>query len=179
MIIPWLWSRTSNSFLCIFDLRFYAPLYVFIGSTRKEPAEQKGWIPGTSASQVVPLPRWKVRRYTVWRGEKGAESLGGMVRGSSVLFKGSGGGDGLSKALYGILICPLSKKPLRSFPPSWRVENWFYVFISSSFSNKEKFPFCFRYCQDSQSLISDAIGVSFPVRLDLPSFCLLITIVII
>ncbi|THU66625.1 hypothetical protein C4D60_Mb05t16120 [Musa balbisiana] len=58
-----------------------------------------------------------------------------MVRVSRVLlFKdgGGGGGNSLLKVLSEILVCPLSKQPLR-------------------------------YCQDSRSLVSDAVGVSFPV----------------
>ncbi|PKA56005.1 hypothetical protein AXF42_Ash014677 [Apostasia shenzhenica] len=53
-----------------------------------------------------------------------------MVRGSTVLhLKGAGG---VSKALLDIIVCPLSKQPLR-------------------------------LCQETQYLISDEIGVSFPV----------------
>ncbi|KAH0464944.1 hypothetical protein IEQ34_005047 [Dendrobium chrysotoxum] len=53
-----------------------------------------------------------------------------MVRGSRALHLKDAGA--ISKALLDILVCPLSKQPLR-------------------------------FCQETQSLISDAIGVSFPV----------------
>ncbi|TVU01128.1 hypothetical protein EJB05_53427 [Eragrostis curvula] len=51
-----------------------------------------------------------------------------------------GGGDGRSipQALSDVLVCPLSKKPLR-------------------------------YCEASGSLVSDAVGVSFPVVDGIPS----------
>ncbi|URE03379.1 hypothetical protein MUK42_20249 [Musa troglodytarum] len=58
-----------------------------------------------------------------------------MVRGSRVLLLkdgGGGGGNALFKVLSDILVCPLSKQPLR-------------------------------HCPDSRSLVSDAVGVSFPV----------------
>ncbi|KAL6274128.1 hypothetical protein ACE6H2_024820 [Prunus campanulata] len=55
-----------------------------------------------------------------------------MVRGSIKLLKDAAG-SGLSKTLSEILVCPLSKQPLR-------------------------------FCEDTNSLISDAIGVSFPLR---------------
>ncbi|URE03373.1 hypothetical protein MUK42_20249 [Musa troglodytarum] len=57
-----------------------------------------------------------------------------MVRGSRVLLLkdgGGGGGNALFKVLSDILVCPLSKQPLR-------------------------------HCPDSRSLVSDAVGVSFP-----------------
>ncbi|WOG93831.1 hypothetical protein DCAR_0313118 [Daucus carota subsp. sativus] len=50
-----------------------------------------------------------------------------MVRGSEILSK-----TGISKTLVEIMVCPLSKQPLR-------------------------------FCQKSNSLISDAIGVSYPI----------------
>ncbi|CAK9156968.1 unnamed protein product [Ilex paraguariensis] len=53
-----------------------------------------------------------------------------MVRFSRVLLKD--GGVRISKTLSEILVCPLSKQPLR-------------------------------VCEESNSLISDAIGVSFPI----------------
>ncbi|WOL07281.1 hypothetical protein Cni_G16021 [Canna indica] len=61
------------------------------------------------------------------------------MRGSFVLFfkEGGGGGSLIGKVLSDILVCPLSKQPLR-------------------------------HCQDSQSLVSDAIGVSFPIVNGIP-----------
>lgn len=50
-----------------------------------------------------------------------------MVRGSEILLK-----NGISKTLLKIMVCPLSKQPLR-------------------------------FCEKSNSLISDAIGVSYPI----------------
>ncbi|TKY70308.1 preY protein [Spatholobus suberectus] len=54
-----------------------------------------------------------------------------MVRVSNVVLQKAG------KTLYDILVCPLSKQPLR-------------------------------YCEESNSLISDAIGVSFPIKNGIP-----------
>ncbi|KAB2618206.1 protein preY [Pyrus ussuriensis x Pyrus communis] len=59
-----------------------------------------------------------------------------MVRGSIKLLKDAG--SGLSKTLADILVCPLSKQPLR-------------------------------FCEQTNSLISDAIGVSFPIKDGIPS----------
>lgn len=53
-----------------------------------------------------------------------------MVRGSIKVLKDAA--SGLHKALFEILVCPLSKQPLR-------------------------------FCEETNSLISDAIGVSYPV----------------
>ncbi|XP_028093966.1 uncharacterized protein LOC114294065 isoform X2 [Camellia sinensis] len=55
-----------------------------------------------------------------------------MVRVSRVLLGVRDGGFGISKSLLEILVCPLSKQPLRM-------------------------------CEQSNSLISDAIGVAYPV----------------
>ncbi|KAL5206849.1 hypothetical protein ABZP36_035058 [Zizania latifolia] len=57
-----------------------------------------------------------------------------MRRTAALLLRqgGSGGGDGIPQALADVLVCPLSKKPLR-------------------------------YCEASGSLVSDAVGVSFPI----------------
>ncbi|URE03378.1 hypothetical protein MUK42_20249, partial [Musa troglodytarum] len=63
-----------------------------------------------------------------------------MVRGSRVLLLkdgGGGGGNALFKVLSDILVCPLSKQPLR-------------------------------HCPDSRSLVSDAVGVSFPIINGIP-----------
>ncbi|XP_042986550.1 uncharacterized protein LOC122314959 isoform X2 [Carya illinoinensis] len=53
-----------------------------------------------------------------------------MVRASFTILRDAG--NGLCKTLSEILVCPLSKQPLR-------------------------------YCEETNSLISDAIGVSFPI----------------
>ncbi|XP_074289938.1 uncharacterized protein LOC141616060 [Silene latifolia] len=53
-----------------------------------------------------------------------------MVRGSRIVLKSLG--EGISKTLSEILVCPLTKQPLR-------------------------------YCEKTGSLISDQIGVSFPI----------------
>uniref|UniRef100_A0A2P2JBS9 Protein preY, mitochondrial n=1 Tax=Rhizophora mucronata TaxID=61149 RepID=A0A2P2JBS9_RHIMU len=58
-----------------------------------------------------------------------------MVRLSKALLKDAG--NGMSKTLLEILVCPLSKQPLR-------------------------------YCEESNSLISDAIGVSYPIKDGIP-----------
>ncbi|CAK9320771.1 unnamed protein product [Citrullus colocynthis] len=58
-----------------------------------------------------------------------------MVRISKALLKEAS--SGLSNTLSQILVCPLSKQPLR-------------------------------YCEASNSLISDTIGVSFPIRDGIP-----------
>ncbi|KAE8010663.1 hypothetical protein FH972_007014 [Carpinus fangiana] len=58
-----------------------------------------------------------------------------MVRASIGLLIGAG--NGLSKTLSEILVCPLSKQPLR-------------------------------YCEETNSLISEAIGVSFPIKDGIP-----------
>ncbi|KAG8081666.1 hypothetical protein GUJ93_ZPchr0019g2688 [Zizania palustris] len=57
-----------------------------------------------------------------------------MRRTATLLLRqnGSGVGGGIPQALADVLVCPLSKKPLR-------------------------------YCEASGSLISDAVGVSFPI----------------
>ncbi|KAK8963836.1 hypothetical protein KSP40_PGU009928 [Platanthera guangdongensis] len=52
-----------------------------------------------------------------------------MVRGSKAVHLRDAAA--ISKALFDVLVCPLSRQPLR-------------------------------YCQETQSMISDAIGVSFP-----------------
>ncbi|KAK7307464.1 hypothetical protein VNO77_40557 [Canavalia gladiata] len=58
-----------------------------------------------------------------------------MVRASKEVMQKAG--SALSKTLSEILVCPLSKQPLR-------------------------------YCEESNSLISDAIGVSFPIKNGIP-----------
>ncbi|XP_059438636.1 uncharacterized protein LOC132171357 [Corylus avellana] len=58
-----------------------------------------------------------------------------MVRASIGLLKDAG--NGVSKTLSEILVCPLSKLPLR-------------------------------YCEETNSLISEAIGVSFPIKDGIP-----------
>nr|XP_023893765.1 uncharacterized protein LOC112005693 [Quercus suber] len=58
-----------------------------------------------------------------------------MVRASLMLLKDAG--RGICKSLSQILVCPLSKQPLR-------------------------------YSEETNSLISDAIGVSFPIKDDIP-----------
>ncbi|KAF7828987.1 Protein preY, mitochondrial [Senna tora] len=58
-----------------------------------------------------------------------------MVRMSKALLQKAGP---LGKTLTEILVCPLSKQPLR-------------------------------YCEETNSLISDAIGVSFPIKNGIPS----------
>ncbi|GMY12280.1 protein prey, mitochondrial [Fagus crenata] len=58
-----------------------------------------------------------------------------MVRASITLLKDAG--HGICKTLSQILVCPLSKQPLR-------------------------------YSEDTNSLISDAIGVSFPIKDGIP-----------
>ncbi|KAH0973576.1 hypothetical protein GBA52_025732 [Prunus armeniaca] len=58
-----------------------------------------------------------------------------MVRGSIKLLKDAG--SGLSKTLSEILVCPLSKQPLR-------------------------------FCEETNSLVSDSIGVSFPIKDGIP-----------
>ncbi|GKV45094.1 hypothetical protein SLEP1_g52216 [Rubroshorea leprosula] len=58
-----------------------------------------------------------------------------MVRVSKALLKDAG--SGISKTLSEILVCPLSKQPLR-------------------------------VCEKTGSLISDAIGVSFPIKDGIP-----------
>ncbi|XP_022132378.1 uncharacterized protein LOC111005251 isoform X2 [Momordica charantia] len=58
-----------------------------------------------------------------------------MVRISGALLKDAG--SGLTKTLSEILVCPLTKQPLR-------------------------------YCEASNSLISDTIGVSFPIKGGIP-----------
>ncbi|KAL5230720.1 hypothetical protein ABZP36_029496 [Zizania latifolia] len=50
-----------------------------------------------------------------------------------LLRQGGSGGGGIPQVLADVLVCPLSKKPLS------------------------------RYCEASGSLVSDAIGVSFPI----------------
>ncbi|KAL9464700.1 hypothetical protein AB3S75_002331 [Citrus x aurantiifolia] len=59
-----------------------------------------------------------------------------MVRISKALLKEAG--TGLSKTLSEILVCPLTKQPLR-------------------------------VCEETNSLISDSIGVSFPIKDGIPS----------
>ncbi|XP_041020117.1 UPF0434 protein Mmar10_2939 [Juglans microcarpa x Juglans regia] len=58
-----------------------------------------------------------------------------MVRASLTILRDAG--NGLCKTLSEILVCPLSKQPLR-------------------------------YCEETNSLISDAIGVSFPIKDGIP-----------
>ncbi|KAJ8771047.1 hypothetical protein K2173_023372 [Erythroxylum novogranatense] len=58
-----------------------------------------------------------------------------MVRIGKVLLKEAG--SGISKNLLDILVCPLSKQPLR-------------------------------LCEETNSLISDAIGVSYPIKDGIP-----------
>ncbi|XP_028093965.1 uncharacterized protein LOC114294065 isoform X1 [Camellia sinensis] len=60
-----------------------------------------------------------------------------MVRVSRVLLGVRDGGFGISKSLLEILVCPLSKQPLRM-------------------------------CEQSNSLISDAIGVAYPIANGIP-----------
>ncbi|RVW51787.1 hypothetical protein CK203_066627 [Vitis vinifera] len=62
-----------------------------------------------------------------------------MVRVSRVLLRDAR--VGINKTLSEILVCPLSKQPLRS----------------------DFFFYNHRVCEESGSLISDAIGVSYPV----------------
>lgn len=91
-----------------------------------------------------------------------------MVRVSRVLlFKdgGGGGGNALLTVLSEILVCPLSKQPLRFFSlhqkkivsalPMQLLHSFLQVLLFHS-----------RHCPDSRSLVSDAVGVSFPVSLD-------------
>ncbi|CAN6311012.1 unnamed protein product [Urochloa humidicola] len=64
-----------------------------------------------------------------------------MRRTASMLFSHAGAGAGrrsIPQALADVLVCPLSKKPLR-------------------------------YCEASGSLVSDAVGVSFPIEDGIPS----------
>lgn len=82
-----------------------------------------------------------------------------MVRISKALLKEAG--TGLSKTLSEILVCPLTKQPLRYFFfllgrkywYSWFANcyNWLFLFVHA------------RVCEETNSLISDSIGVSFPV----------------
>ncbi|GAV74715.1 Trm112p domain-containing protein [Cephalotus follicularis] len=58
-----------------------------------------------------------------------------MVRVSIALLKDRG--SGIGKTLSEILVCPLSKQPLR-------------------------------YCEETNTLISDSIGVSFPIKNGIP-----------
>ncbi|XP_065856952.1 uncharacterized protein [Euphorbia lathyris] len=58
-----------------------------------------------------------------------------MVRLSRTLLKEAG--NGLNKTLSEILVCPLSKQPLR-------------------------------FCEETNSLISDVIGVSYPIKDGIP-----------
>lgn len=58
-----------------------------------------------------------------------------MVRGSIKVLKDAA--SGLHKTLFEILVCPLSKQPLR-------------------------------FCEETNSLISDAIGVSYPIKDGIP-----------
>ncbi|KAG2537908.1 UPF0434 protein Mmar10_2939-like [Panicum virgatum] len=62
-----------------------------------------------------------------------------MRRTASMLFSGHAGAGrrGIPQALADVLVCPLSKKPLR-------------------------------YCEASGSLVSDAVGVSFPIEDGIP-----------
>ncbi|XP_015889761.4 uncharacterized protein LOC107424463 isoform X1 [Ziziphus jujuba] len=65
----------------------------------------------------------------------GERQRGQMVRVSAKLLKEAG--SGLNKTLSQILVCPVSKQPLR-------------------------------FCEETNSLISDAIGVSFPIKDGIP-----------
>lgn len=85
-----------------------------------------------------------------------------MVKVSKALLKDAG--SGLSKTLSEILVCPLSKQPLRSFS--------LLLFLSILKSQKlsvllEPLFICLfilgRVCEQNGSIISDSIGVSFPV----------------
>ncbi|XP_062200934.1 uncharacterized protein LOC133903535 [Phragmites australis] len=60
------------------------------------------------------------------------------MRRTAALLSRHGGGRGIPQALSDVLVCPLSKKPLR-------------------------------YCEASGSLVSDAVGVSFPIVDGIPS----------
>lgn len=86
-----------------------------------------------------------------------------MVRVSVKLLKEAG--SGLNKTLSEILVCPLSKQPLRFDPyamPKMPPDCSFFflyvlnclIFVCLQLS---------RLCEETNSLISDAIGVSFPV----------------
>ncbi|CAL4942032.1 unnamed protein product [Urochloa decumbens] len=69
-----------------------------------------------------------------------------MRRTAWMLCSHAGAGAGrrsISQALADVLVCPLSKKPLRCLPS--------------------------RYCEASGSLVSDAVGVSFPIEDGIPS----------
>ncbi|KQJ96852.1 uncharacterized protein LOC100837591 [Brachypodium distachyon] len=61
-----------------------------------------------------------------------------MRRTAALLLRHGGGGGGISQALADMLVCPLTKKPLR-------------------------------YCEASGSLVSDAVGISFPIVDGIPS----------
>ncbi|KAF8011417.1 hypothetical protein BT93_J1893 [Corymbia citriodora subsp. variegata] len=63
-----------------------------------------------------------------------------MVRPSFALLR-SAASTGFAKSLSEILVCPLSKQPLR-------------------------------FCEETNSLVSDAIGVSFPIKNGIPCLVL-------
>ncbi|TVU30601.1 hypothetical protein EJB05_22231, partial [Eragrostis curvula] len=85
-----------------------------------------------------------------------------------------GGGDGRSipQALSDVLVCPLSKKPLSGVDSIPSLATAHYCcprFRPANLAAPVRVLSRSRYCEASGSLVSDAVGVSFPVVDGIPS----------
>ncbi|KAL5995694.1 hypothetical protein ACLOJK_041810 [Asimina triloba] len=85
------------------------------------------------------------------------------MRGSKTLFKEAAAG--ISTTLSDLIVCPLSKQPLRLFSPTSYTDRYTPpppIFLQRNPPLISYFFLC-RLCRESNTLISDALGVSYPI----------------